>query len=112
MSFEIIVLKAGREGLWRTTKGAEFRVCAANKQKAGRTTMLFSLVGGDAKNSAIGTKAYRSRSDVNVDKFLQVVRCSASDDLIAETRCLVSDSLFYREPVQWFKGRFAVFCST
>ena len=29
-----LVLKAGREGLWRTTKGRELQVCAAEKQKA------------------------------------------------------------------------------
>ena len=36
---------------------------------------------------------------------------SASDDLIAKTRYLVFDSLFYGEPVPLFKKRFAVFCS-
>ena len=29
-----LVLKAGREGLWRRVKGREFQICAAKKQKA------------------------------------------------------------------------------
>ena len=40
------------------------------------------------------------------------MRGSASDDMIAETRSFLFDSLFYGEPVQLFKKRFAVFCST
>ena len=39
------------------------------------------------------------------------MRGSANDDLIAETRSLVFDSLFYGKQVQLFKKRFAVFYS-
>ena len=47
-----------------------------------------------------------------MDKHSQLLRGSASDELIAETRCFAFDSLLYGKPEQLFKKRFAVFCST
>ena len=47
-----------------------------------------------------------------MDYFSQVLRGSATDNLIAETRSLVFDSLFYGEPVQLLEKTFAAFCST
>ena len=83
-----------------------------SRETEGPTTILFSLEGGDTKCSVIGRRAYRSRSGVNMDYFSQLLRGSASDDLITKTRSLAFDALFYGEPVQLFKKRFAVFCST
>ena len=49
--------------------------------------------------------------DVDVDKFNQVQRGSASDDSIAEASYFVFNSLFYGEPLQLLEKRFGVFCS-
>ena len=68
--------------------------------------MLSFFEGGDAKCSLI-----RNRSDADLDKFSQVLRGSASDNLIAETVCFVLNALFYGEPVYLHKKRFGMFCS-
>ena len=47
--------------------------------------MLYSFDGGDAKNVIIQRRTQRPRKDVELDKFSQVLRGSASDDLIAKT---------------------------
>ena len=46
-----------------------------------------------------------------MDKFSQVLRGSASDDLIAEASYFVLNFLFCGEPVQLLEKRFGVFCS-
>ena len=71
------------------------------------TTMLFFFEGGDANCSVI-----RKRSDTDLDKFSQVLRGSANDNLIAKTVYFVFNSLFYGEPVYLHKKRFGMFCST
>ena len=73
--------------------------------------MLFSFEEGDVKGSIIRRRAQRPRRDVDLDKFSQVLRGSASDDLIAEASYFVFKSLFYREPVQLLEKRFGMFCS-
>ena len=83
-----------------------------SREAKGTTTMLFSFEDGDAKGSIIQRRAQRPRRDVDVDRFSQVLRGSASDDLIAEARYFVFNSLFYGKPVQLLEKRFGVFCST
>ena len=55
------------------------------REAKGTTTMLFSFEEWDAKDSIIQRRAQRPRRDVDLDKFSQVLRGSASDDFIAET---------------------------
>ena len=74
--------------------------------------MLFSSEEGDAKDSIVRRRAQRPRRDIDLDKFSQVLRDSASYDLITEARYFVFNSLFYGEPVQLLEKRFGVFCST
>ena len=62
--------------------------------------MLFSFEGGDAKSSIIGRRMQRPRRNIELDMVNQVLRGSASDNLIAERGCFVFDSLCYGEPVQ------------
>ena len=76
------------------------------------TTMLFSFEEGDAKGSIIWRRAQRPRRDIDLNKFTQVLRGSASDDLIAGASYFVFNSLFCGEPVQLLEKRFGVFCST
>ena len=71
-----------------------------SRESKGPTTMLFSFEGGDAKSSTIRRRAQRLRREINLDKVSQVLRDSASDNLIAETGYFIFDSLFYGEPVQ------------
>ena len=59
-------------------KGREF------SREAKGTTMLFSFEEGDAKGSINQRRAQRPRRVVDLDKFSQVLRGSASDDLVAE----------------------------
>ena len=68
-----------------------------SREAKGTTTILFSVEEGDAKDSIIRRRAQRLRRDIDLDKFSQVLRGSASDDLIAETRCFVFNSLFYHD---------------
>ena len=51
-----------------------------SREGKGMTTMLFSFEGGDAKSSTVRIRAQRPRRDVDLDKFSQVLRDSASDD--------------------------------
>ena len=44
--------------------------------------MLFSFEEGDAKDSIVRRRAQKPRRDVDLDKFSQVLRGSASDDLM------------------------------
>ena len=76
------------------------------------TTMLFSFEEGDAKVSIIRRSAQRPRRDVDLKTFSQVLRGSASDDLIAETSYFVLNSLFYGEPVHVVEKSFGLICST
>ena len=81
-----------------------------SREAKGTTTMLFCFEEGDVKDSDIRRRAQRPRRDVDLDKFSQVLRGSASDDLIAETSCFVFNSLFYGEPMQFIEKRSGVFC--
>ena len=74
--------------------------------------MLFSFEEGDAKGVIIQRRAQRPRRDVDLNKFSQVLRGSASDDLIAAASYFVFKSLLYGEPVQLLEKRFGGFCST
>ena len=56
--------------------------------------MLLFFEGGDAKSSIFG-RTRRPRRDVDLDKFSQVLRGSAGDDLVAETSFFVFNALFY-----------------
>ena len=110
-----LVLKAGGRW-WRgwgsVTENERKRIPdLCSREAKGRTTMLFSFVGGDAKSSIIRRRAQRPRRDTDLDKLSQVLRGSASDDLIAKTNYFVFNSLFYGEPVQLLE-KFGVFCST
>ena len=58
------------------------------------------------------TLSQRPRRDIDLDRISQVLRGSASDDLIAVTNCFVFNSLFYGEPVQLLEKMFGAFCST
>ena len=71
-----------------------------SRKTEGPTTMLLSFEGGDAKGSIIGRRAQGPRRKINLDKVGQVLRGSASDNLISETGCFVFDSLFDGEPAQ------------
>ena len=57
--------------------------------------MLFYFEEGDAKSFIIRRRAQRPTRDVDLDTFSQVLRGSASDDLIAEASCSVFNSLSY-----------------
>ena len=85
-----------------------------SREANGATIMLFSFEEGDAKDVIIRRRAQRKdeERDVDVDKFSQVLRGSASDDLIAEASYFVFNSLLYGEPVQLLGKRFGVFCSS
>ena len=63
------------------------------------------------KISFIRRSAQRHRRDIDLNKFSQVLRGSASADLTAEARYFVFNSLFCGEPVQLLEKRFGVFCS-
>ena len=71
-----------------------------SRKTEGTSTMLFSFEGGDAKSSIIGRRVQIPEKYIELDKVRQVLRCSISDDLIAETGRFVFDFLFYGEPVQ------------
>ena len=53
-------------------------------------------------------KSSETRREVDLDKFSQVLRGSASDDLIAETSYFVFNSLSYGELVQLLEMRYGV----
>ena len=71
-----------------------------SRKTEGPTTMLFSFESGDAQGSIIRRRAQIPRRNIDLYKVGQVLRGSASDNLIAETGCFVFDSLFHGEPVQ------------
>ena len=83
-----------------------------SREAKGTTTMLFSFEEWDAKDFIVRRRAQRPRRDIDLDKFSQVLRGSASDDFIAEASYFVFNSLFYGEPVQLLEKMFGVFCST
>ena len=64
-----------------------------SREAKGTTTMLFSFEEGDAKSSIIRRRAQRPRRDEYLDKFSQVLRDSANDDLTAKMSCFVFNSL-------------------
>ena len=80
-----------------------------SRKTEGPTTMLFSFEGADAKSSIIGRRAQRPRRNIDLDKVSQVLRRSASDNLIAETGCFVFDSLFYGSQCNWFRRGLACY---
>ena len=66
----------------------------------------------NAISSIIRRRPPRPRREIDLNKFSQILRGSADDDLIADTSYFVFNSLFYGEPVQFLEKRFRVFCST
>ena len=71
-----------------------------SREAKGTATMLFSFEEEDVKGSIIRRRAQRPRRDRDLGRFSQVLKGSASDDLIAEANYLVFNSPFYGEPVQ------------
>ena len=61
--------------------------------------MLFTFEGANAKSHVIKRRTQRPGRDMNLEAVSQIPIGSASDNLIAETRCFVLDSLLYGEPV-------------
>ena len=59
-------------------------------------------------NSVIRRRTLRPRSFIDLEKFSQVLKGSANDDLTAKTSYFVFNSLFYGEPVQLFEKRFGI----
>ena len=55
-----------------------------SREAKGTTTMLFSFEEGDAKDSIVRRRVQRHRRGIDLDNFSQILRGSASDDLIAE----------------------------
>ena len=53
------------------------------REAKGTTTMLFSFEGEDAKGSISRKRIQRPRRDVDLDRFSQVLRGNANDDLMA-----------------------------
>ena len=74
--------------------------------------MLFSFEGRGTKSSITRRRMQRPRRDTDLDKFSQILRGCASEDMTAKTRYFVFNFLFYGEPVQLLEKRFGVFCST
>ena len=70
-----------------------------SREAKSTTTMLFSFEERDANDSIVRRRAQRPRRDIDLDKFSQVLRGSASDDLIAEASYFVFNSLLYGERV-------------
>ena len=73
--------------------------------------MQFSFEGGDAKHSIIRRRRKRPIRDIDLDKFSQLLRDSASDDLIAETCYFVFNYMLYGRASALLE-KFGVFCST
>ena len=85
--FEEVSFKAsfeGREGRAVTESERKRIPDLDSREGKGTTTMLFSFEEGNAKGSIIRRRAQRPRRDVDLDKFSQVLRGNASDDLVAE----------------------------
>ena len=105
--FEEVSFKAsfgGREGRAVTESERKRIPDLGSRETKGTTTVLFSFEEGDVKGSVIRRRVQRPRRDVDLDKFSQVLRGSASDDLIAEASYFVFNSLLYAEPVQLLKA--------
>ena len=114
MLFEEVSFKASfedREGRAVTERERKRIPDLGSRETKGTTTMLFSFQEGDAKDSVVRRRAQRPRRDIDLGKCSQVLRGSASDDLIAEASYFVFNSLFYGEPVRLLEKRFGVFCS-
>ena len=90
-----LVLKAGIERRAVAEMERKITPDLCSREAEGTTTMLFSFKGGDAKSSIIRRRAQRPRRDEYLDKFSQVLRDSANDDLLAVTSYFVFDALFY-----------------
>ena len=73
---------------------------SCSREAKGTTTILFSFQGGDAESYVIRRRMQRPRTDIDMDAFSQVLRGSASHDLIAETSYFVLNSMLCGEPVQ------------
>ena len=71
----------GREGRAVTESERKRFPDLGSREAKGTTTMLFSFEEGDAKGSIIQRRAQRPRRDVDLNKFSQVLRGSANDDL-------------------------------
>ena len=106
--FEEVTFKASFEGgEGRAVTESERTIPDLDSREAkGTTTMLFSFEEGNAKGSVIRRRAQRPRRDVDLDKFSQVLRGSASDDLVAEANYFVFNYLFYGKPVQLLEKRY------
>ena len=107
MLFEEVSFKASLEGGEgrAVTESERKRIPDLDSREAkGTTTLLFSFEQGDAKGFMIRRRAQRPRKDIDLDKFSQLLRGSASDDLIAEASYFVFNSLLYAEPVQLLKA--------
>ena len=83
----------GRGGKAVTKNEGKRTADLCSREAEGTTTMLFSFKGGDARSSIIRRRAQRPRRDEYLDKFNQVLRGSASDDLTAKMSCFVFNSL-------------------
>ena len=94
--FEEVNFKASfedREGRTATESKRKRIPDLGSREGKGMTTMLFSFEGGDAKSSTVRIRAQRPRRYVDLDKFSQVLKGSASDDFIAETNYFAFNSL-------------------
>ena len=114
IQFEKVSFKASFEGGEGTavTESERKRIPDLDSREAkGTTSMLFSFEEGDAKVLTSEEERRDLEQDLDLNKFSQVLRSSASDDLIAEASCFVFTSLFNGEPMQLLKKRFGVFCS-
>ena len=115
IQFEKVSFKASFEGGEgrAVTESERKRIPDLDSREAkGTATMMFSFEEGDAKGFIIRRRVQRPRRDIELDKFSQVLRGSASGNLIAEASCFVFNSLFCGEPMQLIEKRFGVFCST
>ena len=95
--FEEIRFKArfeGREGRAVTESERKRIPDLCCREAKGTTTMLFSFDCGDAKSYTIRRRAQRPRMDIDQNKFSQVLRGSASDDLVAKTSYFVFNCQF------------------
>ena len=85
-------MKADKRGCDGEQKGENSGFVEQKNRKPDHHAVFFE--GGDAKGSIIGRRAQKPRRNTALDKVSQVLRGSASDNLIAETGCFVFDSLF------------------
>ena len=93
--FEEVSFKASVEGTEgrAVTESERKRIPDLDSREAkGTTTMVISFEERDAKYSVVRRRAQRPRRDKDLDKFSQVLRGSASDDLITEANYFVFDS--------------------